>query len=93
MKKFRTVITLIAVVAFLTGVLAVATAMEPVKININTATVEELTQLKKVGKKYAQHIVDYREKNGAFKTPEDIKKVKGIGAKIFEINKEIIAVE
>ena len=42
------------------------------KVNINTATVEELVQLNKIGQKYAERIVAYREQNGPFKKPEDI---------------------
>ena len=63
------------------------------KININTASVEELTTLDKVGEKYAQRIVEYRENNGNFAAPEDITKVKGIGSKILEANKDRIVVE
>ena len=63
------------------------------KVNINTASVEELATLDKVGEKYAQWIVEYRETNGAFEKAEDITKVKGIGAKILEANKDRIVVE
>ena len=63
------------------------------KINLNKASVTELAQLKRVGMKYAQRIVDYREKNGPFAKPEDIMNVQGIGSKTFELNKELIAVE
>jgi len=63
------------------------------KINLNKASVTELAQLKRVGMKYAQRIVDYREKNGPFAKPEEIMNVQGIGSKTFELNKELIAVE
>lgn len=63
------------------------------KVNLNKATVTELTQLKKVGQKYAQRIVDFREKNGPFTKPEDIMKVQGIGSKTYELNKDKIVVE
>ena len=63
------------------------------KININTASVEELATLDKVGEKYAQRIVDYRENNGNFEKAEDLTKVKGIGSKILEANKDRIVVE
>jgi len=49
------------------------------KININTAGVEELVKLERIGEKYAQRIIEYREKNGPFEKPEDIMKVKSIG--------------
>ncbi|RJX28591.1 MAG: helix-hairpin-helix domain-containing protein [Desulfarculus sp.] len=62
-------------------------------ININTAGVKELKQLKGVGDKLAKAIVDYRAKKGAFKAPQDIMKIKGIGKKTFEANKAIIVVK
>ena len=69
------------------------TAGEIEKININTATADELMQLKGVGPKYAAEIIAYRETFGPFKMPEDLMQVKGIGQKTFEINREIIIVE
>src|SRR5574342_798126 len=48
-------------------------------VNINTATKEELTSLKGVGEKRAQEIIDYRKKNGNFKSIDDLEKVPGIG--------------
>jgi competence protein ComEA len=68
-----------------------AIAME--KININTASVEQLMQLDRVGASYAQRIVEYREKYGPFQAPEDIMKVKGIGMKTWEANKDRIVVQ
>jgi competence protein ComEA len=63
------------------------------KININTASAEELATLNKVGEKYAQRIVEYREANGPFEKAEDIVNVKGIGPKIWEVNKDRIVLE
>jgi competence protein ComEA len=62
-------------------------------ININTASEKELRQLIGVGPKTAKAIVDYRKKHGAFKTPEDIMKVKGIGKKTFGKNKAYIVIK
>ncbi len=67
------------------------TAVE--KINLNTATVEMLTQLNGVGETYARRIIEYREANGLFSHIEEMKNVKGIGDKIFEKNKNRITVE
>ena len=63
------------------------------KININTATLEELDALPKIGPITAQRIIDWREANGGFAIIEDIKKVKGIGEEIFEEIKELITTE
>lgn len=48
-------------------------------VNINTASKEELLTLKGVGEKRAQEIIDYRKKNGNFKSIDDLEKVPGIG--------------
>lgn len=53
-------------------------------ININTATVEELQQLKGIGEVTAQAIVDERTNNGPFASVEDLMRVSGIGQKKFE---------
>lgn len=50
-------------------------------ININTATAQTLTQLPGVGKKLSQRIIKDREENGHFQSLEDVRRVKGIGAK------------
>lgn len=62
------------------------------KININTASQSELCGLKRVGQKYAARIVEYRQKIGEFKSPEEIMNVRGIGRKTFEANKDVIIV-
>jgi len=70
-----------------------ANAAEVQKININTASAEELAQLKGIGPSHAAKIVAYREKNGPFKMPEDLMQVSGIGQKTFDTNQELIIVE
>lgn len=50
-------------------------------ININTATPGELDGVKGIGPAKAQAIVDYRSKNGPFKSLDDLKNVKGFGDK------------
>ena len=62
------------------------------KININTATADELSQLDGIGGKKAQAIVEYREKNGRFRAAEELTNVSGISASILEKNIERIAV-
>jgi len=61
-----------------------------IMININTASIKELTQLPGVGKVTANRIVAYRDKNGPFKQIEDIQKIKGIGSKTFVKIKDMI---
>ncbi|MFH2132892.1 MAG: helix-hairpin-helix domain-containing protein [bacterium] len=63
------------------------------KININTANEKQLCQLKRIGPSYAARIIEYRDKVGEFKTPEEIMKVQGVGSKTFEANKDMIIVQ
>jgi len=62
------------------------------KVNINTASLEELQKLPRVGPQIAQRILDYRKENGGFKKIEDILKVRGIGEKVFGQLKDLITV-
>lgn len=55
--------------------------VEPAKININTATAEQLTSLKGIGKKKAEAIIAWRESHGPFKDVSQLVEVKGIGDK------------
>lgn len=60
------------------------------KVNINTATKEELMSLQGIGESKANDIIKYRETNGNFNSIEDIKKVTGIGESVFASIKENI---
>lgn len=91
-SRFRTGLVLCLVVTVVIAFAPVLWAQEEGKININEASVDELTQLKNIGPGYAERIVQYREENGPFEKPEDIMKVKGIGLKTWELNKEKIVV-
>ncbi len=69
-----------------------AFAAQPV--NVNTADATTIAaNLKGVGQSKAEAIVAYREKNGAFKSVDDLAKVKGIGEKTVAANREFILVE
>jgi len=89
-KKCIALFTAIAVIMIFSGGVMAETGG---KININTASVEELVQLDRVGQKYAERIVVYRTENGPFNAPEDIMLVAGIGPKTFDANKDRIAVK
>ena len=93
MKKMKALLVLSIVAVFIMVLSGPAFAEDASKININKASLEELIQLKRIGPKYAERIIEYREKEGPFKTPEDIVKVKGIGPKTFELNKDMITVK
>jgi competence protein ComEA len=89
-RRFSKIVTCIVAISILVVPIYV---MAGEKVNLNTATVEELSTLKGVGPSIAQRIIDYREKYGPFETIEDLMKVKGIGSKTFDANKDIITVE
>ncbi|RLA34450.1 MAG: helix-hairpin-helix domain-containing protein [Gammaproteobacteria bacterium] len=60
-------------------------------VNVNTADAETISaELKGVGITKALAIVEFREANGPFKSPEDLTMVKGIGERTVEINQEFI---
>jgi competence ComEA-like helix-hairpin-helix protein len=62
------------------------------RVNVNTATAEEIASLPGIGPSYAKRIVEYREKNGPFKRVEDLLNVQGIGEKTLEkIRDKVVA--
>ncbi|MFP5288290.1 MAG: ComEA family DNA-binding protein [Thermoanaerobaculia bacterium] len=61
------------------------------RININTADATQLTLLPRVGPSTAQRILEFRKKNGPFKTVEDLMLVSGIGEKTFQLMKPYVA--
>ena len=62
------------------------------RINLNTASIEELMTLDGIGETLAGRIVAYREENGGFSAIEELKNVSGIGEKRFEKIKDNITV-
>ena len=63
------------------------------KVNLNKASLEELKQVKGLGGKRAQDIIEHREANGKFKSVDELKKVSGIGAKTIEKLKDYVTVD
>jgi competence protein ComEA len=81
------------VLAVMMALVSVSLAQDAEKININKASAVDLAQLKRIGPKLSERIVEYREKHGPFERPEDIIQVRGIGPKTFELNKDRITTE
>ncbi|MGE4295816.1 MAG: ComEA family DNA-binding protein [Campylobacterales bacterium] len=71
MKRFLVLMATLAVLLF-------------AKVDINSASADQLSTLKGIGPAKAALIVDWREKNGKFKTVDELTQVKGIGSKTLE---------
>lgn len=65
---------------------------ENIKVSINTATKEELMSLSGIGESKAIDIINYRNEFGLFKSIEDLKKISGIGDKLFDKIKDQITI-
>lgn len=60
------------------------------KVDINSADAKTLSNVKGIGSKKAEAIVEYRQKNGKFKNIDELLKVKGVGPKVFNSIKDEI---
>lgn len=89
-RKVAVILVFAVLVSFISNF---ADAENSAKVNINTATVEELMSLKGIGEKKAESIVEYREEIGSYATIDELKGVKGIGDKIFSKIRDHITIE
>ena len=91
-KTFTAIVTAVIMVLFAALPLMAAEEAAPAKkstvlegkLNVNTASAEQLTMLPGIGEATAKNIMDYRTQNGNFKAVDDLLKVKGIGEKTLE---------
>jgi competence protein ComEA len=93
MQRRRMAVLTIVTVALMMSWVVPALAEDLQKVNLNTATLEELMTLDGIGQKVAERILDFREKNGPFQKPEDLMMVKGVGEKIFGANSSRIVIQ
>jgi competence protein ComEA len=91
MLKTKTCVKIVLIGLLLLGFMVPA-ATGADKVNINTDSKEQLMTLHNIGDVVADRIIEYR-KAQPFETPEDIMKVKGVGQKTFESNKDRIVVK
>ncbi|MPV86525.1 ComEA family DNA-binding protein [Ostreibacterium oceani] len=77
----------------LTLLLSAYSAATFAQVNINTATVEELSALSGIGQSKAEAIIEYREANGQFQNADALTNVKGIGEKTVDKIRNNLTVE
>ncbi len=91
---YRTAMAFLAALVFSVSILAAdkpSGGKQGPKININEATIEQLDEgLLGVGKRIATEIVKHRESNGPFENLDDLDRVKFVGSKVLEKNKDRI---
>ena len=78
----------------LSALLALSFNLFAAPVNINTADAKTLaTNIKGVGERKAEAIVQYRTQHGPFRSADDLTKVKGIGPQLIEKNRDILLVK
>src|SRR5687768_3008262 len=100
MKREYTSLLVLVLMIFSLNQLGFAQAAAPAKetgksvvVNINSAGQSDLERLPGIGPSLAKKILDFRQKNGQFKSPNDLMAVPGIGEKKFEQLKNLITVK
>lgn len=88
MKKWMWVMLVLWVSA-----LPLAQAQEPDRVNLNSATAQELSQLINIGMSRAEAIVAYREQHGPFRSLQELTQVAGIGERTVELNLDRIMID
>jgi len=83
----------LALVAVPTAVQGADGGSDPVRINLNQASVDELVSLPGIGPSYAKRIVEYREKHGPFQRVEDLLNVRGIGDRTLDKLRDQVTVK
>jgi competence protein ComEA len=88
MKRFSRFASAVVALSFVAMLFASSVFAEPKpapagKVNLNTASAQQLTVLPGVGPKLAERIVEYRQKAGGFKSTQELMNVGGIGEKNF----------
>jgi competence protein ComEA len=78
------VAVIVSLVVFVGCLGAFAEEAQSGKVNVNTATAQELTLLPRVGGSIAKRIIEFRTQHGQFQKAEDLMLVKGIGKKMYE---------
>ena len=90
----RSVLVVLTTLLLSFGVIANESLTPPEKVNINTASTEQLQEgLVGVGERNAEEIIKYRKEHGAFRSLDDFDKVKYVGPKLLDKNKDRIAFE
>ena len=89
----RLVASSIATCLLLVALVAPVSAAAGDVVNVNSADVETLSLLPRVGPAVAQRIVDHREQNGTFKEKADLMLVRGIGERTFELLEPYVVLE
>lgn len=76
-------LTALLLLLFLAFSISACAGQQSDRVNINTASVEELQTLPGIGPKLAARIIEHRRKHGPFKRPQDVIIVRGMSAKKF----------